>query len=265
MYLCLSSASREGYSKDVVDTLAAPIGGERQFRYDQKWVEPSIKTLIEGNKLPINVKCLLCFIDLRGRPQRPFILPLREAVLTRVIAVGTTYTLVFQLGKFCRPSDMRGFSDYARNALPELHKFHEIAGKQEPTGFLWIDAKDQLDSQLKPAPTDGNWALEWEKIVCDYLDVMNAPEQYSKEFFDKGALGIEDQKFKDKSPFYVFYELKPVPYGSPVRSATVRGRPAFQLDPGASYELSFYHYHPTKSFPDVGLKLTASRANAESW
>lgn len=263
MYLCLSSASREGYSKDVVDTLAAPIGGERQFRYDRKWVEPSIQTLIEENKLPINAKCLLCFVDLRGKPQKPFILPLREAVLTRVIAVGTTYTLVFQLGRFRRPSDMSGFSDYARKAFPELHRFHEISGKQEPSGFLWVDAKDQLDSQLKPITADGNWALDWEKIVCDYIDVMNAPEQYSKEFFDKAALASEDQKFKDKSPFYVFYELKAVPYGGISHSTTARGRTAFQLDPGTSYELSFYHYHPTKSFPDVGLKLTASQSSIQ--
>jgi hypothetical protein len=49
MYLCLSSASREGYSKDVVDTLAAPIGSERQFRYDRKWVDPSIQELTAGS------------------------------------------------------------------------------------------------------------------------------------------------------------------------------------------------------------------------
>ena len=109
MYLCLSSASREGYSKDVVDMLAAPVGSERQFRYDQKWVDPSLRTLVSRNRLPVNAKCLLCFIDLRGKPQMPFILPMREATLTRVIAIGTTYTLVFQLGAFRRPTDKQAF------------------------------------------------------------------------------------------------------------------------------------------------------------
>lgn len=73
MYLCLSSASREGYSKDVVDTLAVPICGERQFRYDQKWVDPGLRELIKKNTLPREAKCLLCFVDLRGNPRASFI------------------------------------------------------------------------------------------------------------------------------------------------------------------------------------------------
>jgi hypothetical protein len=206
----------------------------------------------------------LCFVDLRGRPQKPFILPLREAILTRVIAVGTTYTLVFHLGAFRRPTDTRAFSDRARSVLPELHRFHQIPGAQEPTGYLWMDGKDQLDSQLKPTVTaDDNWALEWEKIVCDYLDIMNAPDQYSKDFLDKDALASEDQKFKDKSPFYVFYELARIPDRSLVQSGTSQGRPAFKLAPGSSYELSFYQYHPTKSFPEVSLRLTAGQSNIQ--
>ena len=119
MYLCLSSASRDGYSKDVIDTLAAPMCGERQFRYDRKWVEPAIRDLIDQGKVPASAKCLLCFVDLRGEPKHPFVLPLREATLTQVIPVGSTYTLVFRLGPFRRPSDMRQFSKVARKAFPE--------------------------------------------------------------------------------------------------------------------------------------------------
>jgi hypothetical protein len=264
MYLCLSSASREGYSKDVVDTLAAPVGGERQFRYDQKWVDPGLQDLVRRNALPANAKCLLCFVDLRGKPQAPFILPLREAILTRVIAVGTTYTLVFQLGAFRRPTDVRAFSDRARTALPELHRFRQIPGAQEPTGYLWADAKDQLDAQLKSAPTvNENWALAWEEIVRDYIAVMNAPDQYSKDFLDREELARDDQKFKDKSPFYVFYEFLHLPDRTQVRSTTTEGRPTFMLAPGSSYELSFYQYHPTKSFPDVSLKLATTQSNIQ--
>jgi|GEM_PF-4236407 len=264
MYLCLSSASREGYSKDVVDTLAAPVGGERQFRYDQKWVDPNLRDLVSRDALPANAKCLLCFVDLRGKPQTPFILPLREAILTRVIAVGTTYTLVFQLGAFRRPTDARAFSDKARKVLPDLHRFHQVPGAQEPTGYLWMDAKDQLDAQLKPAVTDNeNWALAWEEIVRDYLSIMNAPDQYSKDFLDKDSLARDDQKFQDKSPFYVFYELQHLPDRSRVTSTTAQGRPAFKLSPSASYELSFYQYHPTKSFPGVSLGLATGQSSIQ--
>jgi hypothetical protein len=263
MYLCLSSASREGYSKDVVDTLAAPIGCERQFRYDQNWVDPSLQDLVRRGALPANAKCLLCFVDLRGKPQAPFILPLREAILTRVIPVGTTYTLVFQLGAFRRPTDIQAFSERARTVLPNLHRF-QITGSQEPTGYLWIDAKDQLDAILKPIPTESdNWALAWEEIVRDYINVMKAPEEYSKEFVDKDGLTRDGQKFNDKSPFYVFYELVHLPDRSRVTSTTTQGRSVFKLAPGSNYELSFYQYHPTKSFPDVSLGLATGQSNIQ--
>jgi hypothetical protein len=263
MYLCLSSASRAGYSKDVVDTLAAPMGGERQFRYDQKWVEPAIRQLADQGKVPANAKCLLCFIDLRGNPKDPFILPLREATLTQVIPVGSTYTLVFRLGAFRRPSDMRQFSKVARKEFPELHRIEAVQGKREPKGFLWIDAKNQLDSKLKSVVTDGNWALEWEQIVCDYLNVMNSPEQFSTEFYDKDALTSAEGKFKDQSPFYVFYDLKSVPDGKRVKSETKENRSAFQLAPDSTYELLFYHYHPSKAFPDVRLSLSTTHDGAK--
>ena len=263
MYLCLTSASRDGYSKDVVDTLAAPMGGERQFRYDQKWVEPAIRGhFTDQGKVSTNAKCLLCFIDLRGDPKDPFVLPLREATLTQVIPVGSTYTLVFRLGPFRRPCDMRQFSKLAREAFPELHCIEALQGKREPKGFLWIDAKDQLDSELKPVVTDDNWALEWEQIVRDYLDVMNSPEQFTTEFCDKDALTSASGNFKDQSPLYVFYDLKSVPDGKCVKSEIKRNKSAFRLAPGSTYELSFYHYHPSKTFPDMRLSLSTTHDGA---
>jgi hypothetical protein len=262
MYLCLSSASREGYSKDVVDTLAAPVGGERQFRYDQKWVDPALRDLVSRRALPAEARCLLCFVDLRGKPQTPFILPLREAVLDRVIAAGTTYTLVFRLGAFRSPVDIRAFSDSARKALPDLHRFHKVTGAQEPTGYLWTDAGDKLDSEVRPAATDGeNWLLTWEEIVRNYVGVMKAPEAYSKDLLDADSVSRDDQRFQDKSPFYVFYELQSLPTRNCVTSTAVGGRQAFRLAPGCSYELSFYQYHPTSSFHDVGLKLATGESN----
>ena len=124
--------------------------GEHQFRYDRKWVDPDIRDLVDQGKPPSNRKCLLGFIDLRGDPKDPFILPLREATLTQVIPVGSTYTLVFRLGPFRRPRKMRQFSEAARTAFPELHHNEAAQGKGESKGYLWIDAKDQLDSELSP-------------------------------------------------------------------------------------------------------------------
>jgi hypothetical protein len=151
----------------------------------------------------------------------PFILPLREAVLTRVIAVGTTYTLVFQLGAFRRPMDARGFSDFVWNALPNLHHFQQVAGAQQPTGYLWADAGNQLDARLKPIADGDNWPLAWEEIVRDYIDIMKMPEQYSKDFLDKDGLECPDQKLNDKSPFYVFYDLFHLPERRRVKSITI--------------------------------------------
>lgn len=262
MYLCLSSASRDGYGKDVVDTLAAPMCGEHQFRYDQKWVDPVIRQLVDQDKLPANAKCLLCFIDLRGNPRDPFVLPLREATLTQVILVGSTYTLVFRLGPFRRPRNMRQFSKAARTALPKLHHFDDAQGKPEVGGCLWIDAKDKLDSELNPLSTDGNPALEWEQIVRDYLDVMNSPEQFVTQFYDKDFLTSTEGKFKDQSPFYIFHGLKSVPDGKPVESETKDNGFAFKLAPDSTYELSFYQYHPSRDFPKAQLSLSTAHDGA---
>ena len=262
MYLCLSSASRDGYGKDVVDTLAAPMCGEHQFRYDQKWVDPAIRQLADQGKLASNAKCLLCFIDLRGNPKDPFILPLREATLTQVIPVGSTYTLVFRLGRFRRPRNMRQFSQAARTALPTLHHFDDAQGKSEVEGFLWIDAKDRLDSELGPLSTDGNRASEWEQIVRDYLDVMNSPEQFATQFYDKDFLTSADGKFRDQSPFYVFHGLRSVRDGKHVKSEIKDNRPTFKLAPNSTYELSFYQFHPSRDFPKVQISLSTTHDGA---
>ena len=236
--------------------------GERQFRYDQKWVEPAIRQTFDQGKVPANAKCLLCFVDLRGNPQNPFVLPLREATLTKVIPVGSTYTLVFKLGPFRRPSDMLRFSKVARKEFPDLHRIEDVRGTPKPTGFLCIDAKKQLDSQLKPAVTDSDWALEWEQIIHDYLAVMNSPDQFSAGFSDKAALTSDKGKFKDQSPFYVFYDLKSVPDGKGVKSESKANRSVFKLAPNSTYELSFYHYHPSKAFPGVRLSLSTTHDGA---
>ena len=236
--------------------------GEHQFRYDRKWVDPAIGQLADQGKLTSNAKCLLCFIDLRGDPKDPLVLPLREATLTQVIPVGSTYTLVFRLGPFRRARDMRQFSDAARTALPELHQIDHAQGKREPRGFLWIDAKDKLDSELNPLSTDGNRALEWEQIVCDYLDVMNAPEQFSTEFYDKDFLNSAEGKFKDQSPFYIFHGLKSVPDGKLIETEIKDNRSAFKLAPDSTYELSFYQYHPSRDFPKVQLSLSTTHDGA---
>ena len=229
MYLCLSSASRHGYDKDVVDILAAPMCGEHQFRYDRKWVDPDIRDLADQGKPPSNAKCLLGFIDLRGKPKDPFVLPLREATLTQVIPVGSTYTLVFKLGPFRRPRNMQQFSEAARIALPELHHIDDAHGKCEPKGFLWIDAKDQLDSELSPLSTDGNRILEWERIVRDYLDVMNSPKQFATEFYDNDFFTSAEGEFKDQSPFYVFHDCKSVTDGKSVESEIKDNRSVFNV------------------------------------
>ena len=65
---------------------------------------------------------------------------------------------------------------------------------------------------MTPATAGGeNWALAWEEIVRDYINIMNAPDQYSKDLLDKDGLAHGASAFQDKSPFYVFYELVKLP------------------------------------------------------
>jgi len=54
-----------------------------------------------------------------------------------------------------------------------------------------------------------------------------------------------------------------LPDRTQVPSTTRQGGPAFKLAPASSYELTFYQYHPTKSFPTVGLKLSTTQSNIQ--
>ncbi len=155
------------------------------------------------------------------------------------------------------------FSEAARTALPELHHIDDAQGNREPKGYLWIDAKDQLDSELNASSTDDNRALEWEQIVRDYLDVMSSPEKFATEFYDKDFLTSAEEKFKDQSPFYIFHGLKSVPDGKPVKSEIEDNRSAFKLAPDSTYELSFYQYHPSRDFPKVQLSLSTTHDGAK--
>ncbi len=56
---------------------------------------------------------------------------------------------------FRRPTDKQAFSSRAREVLPDLHRFQLLPGAQEPTGYLSVNASDQLDAQMTPATAGG--------------------------------------------------------------------------------------------------------------
>jgi len=48
----LSSNSRSGYSRDVVDLFAKPGGARHQFRYDSRWISNEVLSRLMNGKPP---------------------------------------------------------------------------------------------------------------------------------------------------------------------------------------------------------------------
>jgi hypothetical protein len=102
----LSSAApnRPRYADDIVRVLALPPGAQMQFRYDRKWVAPSILEQIPREQLA-GVVILLCFLAGDGAAHPFEIIPIRFARLIRAELVGTSCLFIFEAGGFARGLD----------------------------------------------------------------------------------------------------------------------------------------------------------------
>ncbi|NFV80689.1 hypothetical protein [Magnetospirillum aberrantis] len=243
MHLCLSSSSREGYSRDVVDTLAAPIGSEIQFRYDSKWISPDIL-----GKPANECDAILSFIELRGKPGKPFIMPLRVAKIFAVERMGTTAVVMFRLGGYPVPSDIKEFSDKLHATHRDIHKYQDAT---KPSGYLWLELGDEIAC---PPINPGGPEFAWESIVNNFVNAIKYPDNYSHEIHDKSALNMSP--YADASPFYMFHSVIDRNSGQPAAKKIDGDRSVFSVRPGEEYTVNIYHKHPSKDFPGVKLRIT---------
>ncbi|MFF4827961.1 hypothetical protein ACFY20_34240 [Streptomyces sp. NPDC001312] len=111
--LLLSSNLRRRYSEDILTALALPRGATIQFRYEAKYVAPSLQQKVAGGSI-IGARALLGFIADADSPTNAFLLPVRIAEVVAAECVAEVF--LFRL----RVTDHVDLDDYSLSR-PEIN------------------------------------------------------------------------------------------------------------------------------------------------
>lgn len=228
----LSSNSRSGYSRDLVDLFAKPKGAMHQFRYASKWVSDKVKDEVSWKTYDKNSQAVLCYLDQATKNISPLVLPIRFATISKVREHGSTVSIVLILGDFCKINDLVSFNSQLRfenSEVPE-YKSGKIEGKYwlvcSGTPFDKIEASYEL--------------CDWEELINLYYQTPNA---------------IED------TPFYRFEGIADLETSALIQPKVAEGDLLYTLDGGKKYEARVYHFHPTNDFPEHALKVSSDDEN----
>jgi hypothetical protein len=215
MFICLSSGERPRYRQDVLRSLAMPKGSQLQFRYDLRWIDSPIQSVILSGGYVRGEPCLIAYIDQRSNTETPVLIPCRYATIVEANAHGSTASLVLALQEYAYAKDLTAFNNEMRTAsaakLPTWGPDGKIAG-----AYCF-----KIDEE--PATVTKSLDLsEWEKIV---EQIASRPD------------------FEDENCFYTIEGI--VPVGLEETVAMRDG--VYELKPNQEYELRIYHFHPQKT------------------
>ncbi|WP_170447340.1 hypothetical protein [Ruegeria arenilitoris] len=224
----LSSSSRDGYSQDIVDLFAKPVGAKQQFRYASKWISSVVDDRkskeVYGNSKP----AILCYLDQEEENVTPQILPIRFADIVEVRSHGSTVSVVFELGAFCKFDDLCSLNAKLRASQLEFPDFED--GKL--SGKYWVfDDQSCFDGVV-----GSNDLADWENLVEKYFQTPNH---------------IED------TPFYRLQNVKDLQANKTVEPFEDEGSLTFELEGGKNYEVQVYHYHPKRHFSEYTLEVSS--------
>lgn len=228
----LSSNSRDGYAQDVIDLFSKPSGARQQFRYATKWISDAVLERIEKGCYRNTKQAILCYIDQSTKNVTPLVLPVRFARITAVRRHGSTISIIFKLGDFCRFDSLSEFNRLVRGAEKELPEYTD--GKLE--GKYWLF--DEADTFKDVGST--NDQSNWEHLVETYYETPNS---------------------KEDMPFYRFEGITDVQTGRKVGAQDDDGDLRYALDGGKRYEVSIYHFHPKTDFPEYTLTVASDDGN----
>jgi hypothetical protein len=240
MFVCLSSAARPEYARDILRALAMPAGAQLQFRYERSLIAASIDLKLESSPEEFREKeCLICFIDQSDRAKEPEIIPCRLASLVSARLHGTTCSLTFMLGEFAYAPDLPTFrnelANVAANTLPRW------GTREYPEGKYWLDITQNASDLRQIQYTSGHWINKlgtWEKIVGQIMN-RKGFEQEPVFFTMDGIRRIRDnQEWK--------FENGVLP-----------------LNPGSDYESRIYHYVVRPTFQPSQLCVTIAGKGIE--
>jgi len=94
--LLLSSDDRRRYAEDIQTVLAAPAGAVVQFRYREKWVEPTVQRAVPNREVQ-GLPAVLGFI---GSGSDTFVLPLRYATVAKAEYVADMFIFKLRIGGY---------------------------------------------------------------------------------------------------------------------------------------------------------------------
>lgn len=224
----LSSASRSGYSQDIVDIFAKPNRAIHKHRYASKWIGAEVQKRSEEGSYNNIQPAILCFVDQVTQNVQPRIMPIRYATIVSVRGHGTTRSIVFRLGDFCRFSDLKTLNDDLRAACPDLpeYKHGKIVGK------YWVYKESDWETELIPTKS----LSDWELLIDEYYELPN-PNQNLPFYRFQGFLDIKTDNIVE--PWSNDQEL------------------IYKLVGGREYDIQVYQFHPKRDFPDVTLQITS--------
>lgn len=226
----LSSASRSGYSQDFVDVFAKPNGATHKYRYASKWVTDEVRRRIDQGVYKSTRPAVLCFIDQSTQNIRPRIMPIRFAKIVSVRGHGTTKSIIFRLGDFCKFSDIGSLNETIRAAHQDLPDYTDgkIVGK------YWVYDESHLADIVEPT----QHISEWESLIEQYFQLPNP---------------------NGECPFYRFQEIYDLQSGRHLTPQSDKNEIFYELKGGQDYDIRLYQFHPKRDFPGVALQVVSDR------
>lgn len=236
----LSSNSRAGYSRHLIDLFAMPSGTTHQFRYERKLISKEVLVCIDSGINLSGQKALLCYLDQAEEGKTPILLPVRFAEIFKVSKHGSTISIVFKLGEICEVDDLDAFNLKIRASEPRLpdYKSDKVEGK-----YWFVD-----DAGTFGGIASGDDLEKWENLVRNYY---------------KTPKPMADM------PFYRFESITQV--DSRKSGEVVKVSPIFKNDDllfrlkaGKEYDVNIYHFHPKQDFPECSLAVDCDDENLVS-
>lgn len=226
MFLLLSSGARPEYLRDVCRALALPTGALFQFRYDLKWVSPSVREALDAKRIGRESEILLCYVDQSAGDADLVVIPLRLARIQETLLHGSSCSVLFEVGDIVCATNLKAMNQTIRMDPAAAVVRRKDIGQLE--GFYWC--------QLTSDPL--TWQVGTERVLEQSSDLesrLNIWEQVVRQLAPRSD-------FQSIRLFYHIVRLRRVE-GS-VDVTAVAG--AFPIKSKANYEIQIFHYHPTQ-------------------
>ena len=239
MLILLSSGARPRYRDDIIRSLALPLGGSVQFRYEKSIVSADIKRAPESFA---DQTALVCYLSNRVPGDPTEIVPCRFMTVAGITPIGSSYIFDLRAVEFAGGLNDAGFRGQLQ--APEL----DLVPRWEKNA----QAGDELV---------GCFAFP---VAADFKS-FHRPDVDAFEEAVKALGRHDDFTTADALGFYSVREIKELidtEDGPSQRLiAPERCSGSYELKSGSRYEIEIYSFSPLKGVLDT---VTASKLGISS-